>query len=323
MKEHKILWVTIIVLSATLGWLGSFNQMSITQYKQRLHSVEWEFDSLSIKYQRLESIVPNPSNLVIKSTDTIRFGNEIYTFELEARRERLQREVSFLLDRMNFVILTWIRSGKYFPLYDTVATQMGVSKDLRFVSIIESALDPEAQSSAKAIGLWQFMESLARIYKIPVRDGYDMRRDPELSTRKAFQHLLDLYQANGNWPITLACYNAGEAKVAMAIKNQGTANFFKLNLPIETKRYVFFVFALKIIFDNPDRFIPGLIATPRYQPFKSFARVIITFTKKSYVKDLARSLNIDIERLYEYNPALTRDVISPGEYIINIPFEQI
>lgn len=323
MNQHKTLWLSVVVLSFLLGFVYFYSSMKICNYQNELTASRNEFDSLNVKFQQLKSLVPNPANFVIKATDTVRFGGEIYTFESESRRLRLQREVSFLLDKPNFMILVWLISGVYSPMYDLVAEKIGTTGDLKYVSIIESGLDAEAVSWAKAVGLWQFIQSLAKIYKITVRDGYDMRRDPELSTQKACEHLNGLHLANNSWPLALACYNAGEGRVSTAIKHQGTSDFFKLKLPRETKRYVNFIFAMKLIFENPSRFLPGLISIPKYQPFKSLAKVKMVYTRQSYVKDMARSLNIDIEQLYECNPSLTKDVIMPGEYIINIPFGHI
>lgn len=320
MNEHKQLYLVIVVLSFALGLA-----LTIQVHEQEVNNKSYKklllaYDTLEQQNQTLKQLTVNPLNFVIKATDTVKFGAEIYTFESEQRRERLQREVSFLLDKPNFIILAWLVSGRYFPLYDSAAVGLGTTIDLKYASIIESGLDPEVVSWAKAVGLWQFMVALARAYNIAVHEGYDMRRDPELSTQKACEHLNSLHIAYNSWPLALACYNYGESKVINAIKHQGTTDFFKLKLPSETKRYVYFIFAMKLIFENPDRFLPGLISVPKYQPFKASAKVKLVYAKRSYVKDMAKTLNIDIEQLYECNPSLTKDIVIPGEYVINIPF---
>ena len=131
------------------------------------------------------------------------------------------------------------------PLSDTVDAilrEQGLPPRLISVALVESGFKPWALSPKGALGLWQLMPDTARRYGLVVSGYQDDRRDPAKSTTAAARYLQDLYGQFGNWPLTLAAYNAGEKRVQNAVDRFGTRDFWtlsaKLALPDETRRYV-------------------------------------------------------------------------------------
>ena len=120
---------------------------------------------------------------------------------------------------------------------------------LALLPMLESSFDPRAVSHAKAVGLWQLIPATAERFGLDVGKHNDQRYDPELSTAAATQYLAFLYEKFGDLTLTLAAYNAGEGRVARAIKRAGNAHFPDLALPKETQQYVRRFYALMKLVD--------------------------------------------------------------------------
>jgi len=132
------------------------------------------------------------------------------------------------------------RTVMYFPLFDKYLKESGLPKDLKYLSIVESALDPTAVSRSGAVGLWQFMPATGKEYGLKVSSSMDQRRDPHMSTKAAFVYLKRLYQRFGSWELALAAYNGGPGRVNRAVRRGGSHDFWKIRkyLPVETRNYV-------------------------------------------------------------------------------------
>jgi membrane-bound lytic murein transglycosylase D len=111
-----------------------------------------------------------------------------------------------------------------------------------YLALVESGMDPEARSSADAVGLWQFMPSTGREYGLRIEDGMDDRTDERLATLAAGRYLRDLFDDFGSWELAAAAYNAGPGRVQRAMDSSGTDDFWGLvegkHLPPETRAYV-------------------------------------------------------------------------------------
>ena len=114
----------------------------------------------------------------------------------------------------------------YFPLYEQILDQEGLPMEFKYLSIVESALNPMATSRVGAAGLWQFMLSTGRLYGLNVTSYIDERRDPEKSTRAACQYFKDMYAIYNDWLLVIAAYNCGAGNVNRAIQRSGGKKTF-------------------------------------------------------------------------------------------------
>lgn len=132
------------------------------------------------------------------------------------------------------------RSLLYFPIFEHYLTINDLPKELMYLPIIESALDPTAKSSVGAAGLWQIMASTGRDYGLRINGYVDERLDPYRSTEAAVQILGDLYRQFGDWQLVLAAYNCGPGRVQQAIRAANCTNYDEVQkyLPTQTQRYV-------------------------------------------------------------------------------------
>ncbi len=132
-------------------------------------------------------------------------------------------------------------SEYYFPIFEEIFDLYGVPYEIKYLSVIESALNPRAVSRAGAVGTWQFMYSTGKHYGLTINSLVDERRDPVAATHAAARFLVDLYGMYGDWTLALAAYNCGPGNVNKAIRRSGgRRNFWEIYyyLPRETRGYV-------------------------------------------------------------------------------------
>ena len=192
--------------------------------------------------------------------------------------------------------------------------------DLALLPFVESAYDPFAYSHGRAAGLWQFIPNTAKYVGIEQNWWYDGRRDVLVATDAALEYLSTLNRRfDGDWMLTLAAYNAGAGTVNKAIrrnKRKGRpTDFWSLDLPRETERYVPKLLALVKIFRNPASYnitLPHVDDAPRFTKIDTGGQI-----------DLAKAANlagISVEELYRYNPGFNRWVTAPdGPHYLLIP----
>lgn len=132
------------------------------------------------------------------------------------------------------------RSIVYFPLFEEYLKKHNLPLDLKYLSVVESALAAKATSRVGAGGLWQFMPGTAKQYGLEINQYIDERSDPIKATEAAMLHLAKLYKRFKDWPLALAAYNSGSGRVRRAIRRSGRKDFWRLKryLPRETRNYV-------------------------------------------------------------------------------------
>ena len=143
-------------------------------------------------------------------------------------------DLSFNKTVKNFIDLYTVRkhdltevilglSSFYYPMIEEQLDKYDLPQELKYMPVIESALNPTARSRANAVGLWQFMYGTGKMYKLEVNTFVDERRDPEKSSEAAAKYLQDLYQIYKNWHLVIAAYNCGPGNVNKAIRRAGGA----------------------------------------------------------------------------------------------------
>lgn len=203
------------------------------------------------------------------------FAGERVPLELPDVSEALEREMSVTMYMHSRTLQTLRATTRYFPLIEKILKKHGVPTDFKYLCMAESSLNPNAFSSAKAAGLWQFIPSAAKEYGIETGENVDLRYNVELATDAAARYLKKSYERYGNWTMAAASYNAGLTGVTRRANTQGVDNYYDLFLPEETMRYVFRILSMKIIEQNPEKYGYILRKSDFQQPFVNYTEVKI------------------------------------------------
>ncbi|MET0542416.1 MAG: transglycosylase SLT domain-containing protein, partial [Variovorax sp.] len=201
--------------------------------------------------------------------DRIRRGFKMQNLENDAVHEREQWYAS----RPDYIQRMTERSNKYIFYIVEELERRDMPTELALLPYIESAFNPQAVSSARAAGMWQFMPATGTDYSLKQNIFRDDRRDVLASTRAALDYLQKLYNMFGDWQLALAAYTWGEGSVGRAIaKNQKLGlptTYSDLNMPAETRLYVPKLQAVKNIVANPQAFNTDLPVIPNHPYFQT------------------------------------------------------
>jgi len=239
---------------------------------------------------------------------------------LENRRvlEMLDREFTIAVWDRAQVFLWLKRAGRYFPYIEAKLSEVGMPDDLKYMAVAESALITDIKSRKRAVGLWQFMSRTGRRYGLRKDRTLDERLDFEQSTEAAINYLRRLHDEFGNWTLTLAAYNCGDAFLKREIRKQKVKDFYRLDLPLETERYVFRITAIKIIMENPRQYGFNLSPEQVYPP-NWYDSVPVKISSRLNLTDLALALDTDFKILKELNPQFRRNYVPKGKHQIKVP----
>jgi membrane-bound lytic murein transglycosylase D len=299
------------------------------QYEAKLSALVENLKALEQSVFSLRSEVANLgshlSNLQIRnSLTTFQLPKEVSLcgefFPLEDKNvwENLDREFLLALSNEAQVLLWMKRAQRYFPLIEERLKEMGLPDDLKYVTITESNLRPEAVSSSGAAGIWQFIPSTGEKYGMRKNRGIDERFDFFKATEGALSYLKSLYEEFRSWTLSMAAYNAGENRVRREIELQKTKNYFYLDLPVETERYVYKIAVAKIILSDPKRFGCTLGEKELYHPLQ-VERVQIELIQPLSLMEVARAIGFFYKEVKEMNPHLFEETIPPGIHFLNLP----
>lgn len=214
------------------------------------------------------------------------------------------------------------RSSRYIPMMKGVFRERGMPDELAYISLIESGFSPTAFSHASAVGYWQFIRGTGLRYNLKIDPYVDERRDPILSTQAAANYLDTLYSMFGDWHLAIASYNAGENRIAGAVRRSRTRDFWEMAsmrriLPRETQNYIPKYIAAVYIASNPEQY--GF-TNINFQPEFEYESVVID--KPVSLELLAEALGITYEDLKRMNPRYKSDFVpmySDRENAVRVP----
>jgi len=352
LMKHKILWIGMILFLSS----ACFPQMGSLRYnsQERALSEEQEKPSLFTPSE-LEALFSQDTVMDPLELDSALGGsavgqlfpwdgsrpvseesNDDFSFKTSPETEpkngadfdipivmnaRVEHFIRYFQTSGKKIFSGWLeRSAKYIPMMKTLLKENGLPEDLVYMALIESGFNPCATSRMKAAGPWQFIYRTGKRYGLDVTWWVDERRDPEKSTVAAANYLKDLYDMFECWYLAAAGYNAGEYKIAKAMKRYRTEDFWELTkyryLKRETKDYVPQMIAAALIAKDPDQY--GFVDVDYQEPL-CFDKVNVP-----EVTDLgliARACETPLEEVKSLNPELLREWTPPNvsDYEVRIP----
>jgi membrane-bound lytic murein transglycosylase D len=235
---------------------------------------------------------------------------------------KVEQFIQYFQTRARKPFSNWLaRSERYIPFMRNLLKGSGLPEDLVYLALIESGFNPYAYSRAKASGPWQFIYLTGKRYGLTSNWWIDERRDPEKSTIAAAKYLKDLYDMFECWYLAAAGYNAGEKKIATAMKRYRTEDFWELTkyryLKRETKDYVPQMIAAALIAKDPEKY--GFFDIEYQEPLR-YEKVKVP--EVTDLRLIAQACEVTLDEIKELNPELSRWCTPPNfpAYEIKIPF---
>ena len=202
-------------------------------------------------------------------------------------------------------------SAYYFPLFENKLAQYGMPTELKYLAVVESALNPRAGSWAGAKGLFQFMPATGNQYGLASNDYINTFYDPVANTDSAVRYLKHLYKKFGDWNLVLSAYNCGEGNVQKAINRAGTKNYWKVRpyLPRETQAYVPSFIAVNYLFN----YYKDHNINPMYFKFSFSDLSVIKVNETTTFEELGKVYNYRVLKFA--NPQFLTNVIPKGSIV--------
>jgi len=284
-------------------------------------------------YQKISHSDHNMSREDTSQVKAISFSDSIYLNKLNRINSMVPLHYNQHVRR--FIELYVLRRGEqvermlglkhlYFPIFEETLDKYGLPLELKYMAIIESALNPHAVSRSGATGLWQFMYATGRMYGLKVNSYLDERRDPYKSTDAAARFLKDLFAMYKDWTLVIAAYNCGPGNVNKAIRRSGgKTDFWQIRkyLPRETRGYVpAFIAATYVMHYYQDH---GF--TPIFPAIEFNMIDTIWITKRTDFQMISQFIDLPVEEISFLNPAIKKQIIPAFRepYPLKLPITKI
>ncbi len=314
-----------------------------TTQRLQLEDLEaaYSYDSLWLRELERNSVLSQEmyAEVTQPSTDSLETLS-LPTDTLKARLAQLNQKTPFniaynpSLERVIHTFLTKKRdlmermltaSQFYFPLFEQELDNYNIPLEVKYLAIVESALNPRAKSRVGATGLWQFMFSTGKMYGLDVSSYVDERSDPVAATKSASKYLSKLYEIFNDWDLALAAYNSGPGNVNKAIRRSGGyQNYWNLRryLPRETAGYVPAFLATMYIFEYASEhgLRKRVVERPYFETDTVQVKSLITFEQISELVD------ISVEELKVLNPQYKLNIIpkvAGKAYTLRLPLKHL
>lgn len=224
---------------------------------------------------------------------------------------RLRHSVSYMLGATNF----------YIPIFEEALALYDLPLELKFLPVIESALDPTAVSRKGATGLWQFMLATAKRYDLKINSLVDERRDPIKSSFAAARYLSDLYKVYGDWNLVIAAYNCGPTSLNKAIHRAGgSKDYWTIYpyLPKETRGYVPAFIAANYVMNY---YCEHNICPMRAKLLESNDTVAVS--RELHLEQIAAVCGVEMDKLKAFNPQYKTSLVPGNSYecVLRLPSE--
>jgi membrane-bound lytic murein transglycosylase D len=232
---------------------------------------------------------------------------------------------SFLKNRKKSFGRLMAISEYYFPMFEEALAKQNVPLEIKYLAVVESALNPKAVSRMGATGLWQFMYQTGKQYNLKIDSYVDERSDPLKSSDAAAQYMTNMYAIFGDWDLVLASYNSGPGNVTKAIRRSGgQQNYWNIrkNLPKETQGYVPAFLATMYIYEYHNEH--GI--KPERALVKQFATDTIMIKKQMSFKQISDLLDVPVAQLQLLNPSYKLNVVpfyQDQSHYLRLPQEKI
>jgi membrane-bound lytic murein transglycosylase D len=271
--------------------------------------------SISALREKMNQIADLPDTASLGPQKTIVQGTAIPL----VMNALVERHIEFFTGRGRVHMERWIRnSGRYFPLLRKILQEERVPEELVHLCMIESGVNPNARSWARAVGMWQFVKGTGRLYGLRTSYFLDERRDFEKATHAAARHMRDLYEEFGDWYLVLSAYNSGAGRIYSGIRRTGSTDFWDMRrrLPRETRNYVPQFIAATLIAMNP-----GKYGFDTVEPYPPLMFDTVRVADGIDLDILANCADADVSVLRELNPQLVQWCTPPGvkQFVLRIP----
>ena len=211
----------------------------------------------------------------------------------------------------------------YFPMFEEHLDKYDMPLEIKYLAVVESALNPKARSYVGATGLWQFMYGTGKLYNLKVNSYVDDRNDPMKSTEAACQYMLKMYEVFEDWNLVLAAYNSGPGNVRKAIRRSGgKTSYWEIRpfLPRETSAYVPLFIAATYAMEYGHMYGIGPADIPAYYIETDTVRI----TNQLHFQQVEQQLGVEPDLLEFLNPQYRYKIIPVGDgadYFITLPKE--
>ncbi|WP_282164631.1 LysM peptidoglycan-binding domain-containing protein [Cellulophaga baltica] len=280
-------------------------------------------------YEEVSTLEVDENFLASVDTETLKLRleklNQKTPFNVEYNPSLESVIQSFLKRKRGLMERMLTLSQFYFPMFEQELASYNIPLELKYLAIVESALNPRARSRVGATGLWQFMYPTGKMYDLDVSSYVDDRSDPIKATKAACAYLLKLHDIYDDWDLALAAYNSGPGNVNKAIRRSGgLTNYWNIrnNLPRETAGYVPAFLATMYLFEYADEhgLKPKNAERPYFETDTIHVKRLITFQQISELVD------VSMEELEVLNPSYKLNIIPyiDGEdYALRLPIAAI
>ena len=297
-------------------------------------------DSLWMKELSNQDIFPELLNDIATIDVDKKVDFELSTELLKARLKEMDAKSPFNIQynpALENVIKSFLKNRKksferlmaiseyYFPMFEESLAKQNVPLEIKYLSIVESALNPKAVSRVGATGLWQFMYQTGLEYNLKVDSYVDERSDPIKSSKAATQYMTNMYRIFGDWELVLASYNSGAGNVAKAIRRSGgQQNYWNIRkyLPKETQGYVPAFLATMYIYEYHKEH--GIV--PNRALIKHFETDTVMVKREMSFKQIADLMNVPVSQIQLLNPIYKMNVVPfyPNKpHFLRLPKEKI